>query len=260
MGAREYDPFLGKFITPDPVVDSNDAQQLNAYAYAHDRPVSASDPTGLYDPDERAYCQSHPSSCAGGKVKTNTTPDQQDVNDATDDLNNAENELSGAKGKVKEAVKQITKILMDELGVTAALDCFSSGDLGSCGETALNIAGSFAGGLAGKVLAKYGAPWKWEKAGQLIKRLAGLAGDLIDGAKAWWNASEKVKKAKGALEAAKARLRKTCEVPHSFLPGTRFSSPTARRRESRTSKSATRSSRPIRPRVRRRSARSRARS
>ncbi|MEU5147366.1 RHS repeat-associated core domain-containing protein [Streptomyces yangpuensis] len=219
IGAREYDPFLGKFITPDPVVDTNDAQQLNAYAYAHNRPVSASDPTGLYDPDERAYCQKNPSSCTNGRYDPPASKEEEDVNNATDDLNNAERELTGAKGKVKQAVKQITKILMDELGVTAALDCFSSGDLGSCGETALNIAGSFAGGLAGKVLAKYGAPWKWEKAGQLIKRLAGLAGDLIDGAKAWWKASDAVKKAKGALDAAKARLS-GCQK-HSFLAGTK---------------------------------------
>ncbi|MFF4181389.1 RHS repeat-associated core domain-containing protein [Streptomyces sp. NPDC001750] len=47
IGAREYDSFLGKFISPDPVVDTSDPQQLNAYAYAHNRPVSASDPTGL---------------------------------------------------------------------------------------------------------------------------------------------------------------------------------------------------------------------
>ncbi|MFF4181390.1 hypothetical protein [Streptomyces sp. NPDC001750] len=71
---------------------------------------------------------------------------------------------------------------MDELGITAALDCFSSGDLGACGETALNVAGSFAGGLAGKFLAKYGTPWNWNKAYKLIKQVTGLVGDLVDSA------------------------------------------------------------------------------
>ncbi|MFE3657630.1 RHS repeat-associated core domain-containing protein [Streptomyces sp. NPDC059165] len=226
IGAREYDAFLGKFISPDPVVDHNDPQQLNAYAYAHNRPVSASDPTGLYDPDERAYCQKHPSSCSSGKVKPTQTPAQTAVNDATDNLNRAQNNLSGAKQQIKRAVKAITKIVMDELGITAALDCFSSGDLGSCGETALNIAGSFAGGLAGKFLAKYGLPWKWNKAYRLIKRVTGLVGDLIDGAKKLWDASKTVDKAKGALAAAKARLSmsgSSClKKPHSFLPGTKI--------------------------------------
>ncbi|MFH8724276.1 RHS repeat-associated core domain-containing protein [Streptomyces termitum] len=227
IGAREYDPFLGKFLTPDPVVDVNDAQQLNAYAYAHNRPVSASDPTGLYDPDERAYCQKHPSSCSGGKVKTQQSPDDKKRDDATDDANNAQRDYEAAeqgrdsaKEKVKGAAKQLTKILMDQLGVTAGLDCFASGDLGSCGETILNIAGSFAGGIAGKVLAKYGVPWRWEKGAQLLKRVVGLAGDLVDGAKAWWEASKTVKKAKGALEKARNRLKGLCPTNHSFLPGT----------------------------------------
>ncbi|WP_251057348.1 RHS repeat-associated core domain-containing protein [Streptomyces sp. ISL-94] len=223
IGAREYDPFLGKFITPDPVVDTSDAQQLNAYAYAHNRPVSASDPSGLYDPDERAFCQGR-DDCTNGrytpKPDTNDDPPPPPVTDAENDLRDAEGEHNHTKTKIKNAVKQITKILMDELGVTAALDCFSSGDLGACGETALNIASSFAGGIAGKVLKKYGWPTQWEKAGALIKKLGGLALDLVSGVKAWFKTSEKVAKAKGALQSAKARLKKSCEVKHSFLPGT----------------------------------------
>ncbi|MEV7239402.1 Hint domain-containing protein, partial [Streptomyces sp. NPDC051020] len=93
-----------------------------------------------------------------------------------------------------------------------------SGDLGACGETALNVAGSFAGGLAGKFLAKYGAPWKWNKAYKLIKRVTGLANDLIGGAQEMWKASKAYDKAKGAWAAAKSKLAKSdC---HSFLPGT----------------------------------------
>ncbi|MFJ9547983.1 polymorphic toxin-type HINT domain-containing protein [Streptomyces erythrochromogenes] len=221
IGAREYDSFLGKFITADPVVDIADAQQLNAYAYAHNRPVSASDPTGLYDPEERSWCELYGAN--GGCKNDRPVPSEDndpEENEAKKQVDRAHAELNGAKNKVKNAVKQITKILMDELGVTAALDCFSSGDLGSCGETALNIAGSFAGGIAGKVIAKYGLPTEWAKAASLIKKLTGLAGDLISGAKAWYKASEKVEKAKGALAAIKARLG-SCSKAHSFLSGTK---------------------------------------
>ncbi|MFJ3974824.1 RHS repeat-associated core domain-containing protein [Streptomyces sp. NPDC090021] len=225
IGAREYDPFLGKFITPDPVVDTSDAQQLNAYAYAHNRPVSASDPSGLYDPDEREFCRGR-DDCTGGKWTPK--PDKNDdppTTEAENNLRNAESEHNHTKTKIKNAVKQITKILMDELGVTAALDCFSSGDLGACGETALNIASSFAGGIAGKVLKKYGWPTEWKKAGALIKKLGGLALDLVNGVKDWFKTSEKVEKAKGALAAAKARFAGSggscpTSAPHSFLPGT----------------------------------------
>ncbi|MFE7751399.1 hypothetical protein [Streptomyces sp. NPDC057428] len=33
--------------------------------------------------------------------------------------------------------------------------CFTTGALGSCGATALNVASSLVGGLAGKMLSKY---------------------------------------------------------------------------------------------------------
>jgi RHS repeat-associated protein len=47
LGAREYDPELGRFITRDSVVDAKDPQQMNGYAYASNTPVTATDPTGL---------------------------------------------------------------------------------------------------------------------------------------------------------------------------------------------------------------------
>jgi RHS repeat-associated protein len=47
LGAREYDPALGRFLSADPVVDPTDPQQLNGYAYASDSPVTNSDATGL---------------------------------------------------------------------------------------------------------------------------------------------------------------------------------------------------------------------
>jgi RHS repeat-associated protein len=51
LGAREYDPTLGNFISVDPLIDIDDPLQMNAYAYANSRPVTASDPDGkmIYD-------------------------------------------------------------------------------------------------------------------------------------------------------------------------------------------------------------------
>ncbi|MEU4191471.1 RHS repeat-associated core domain-containing protein [Kribbella sp. NPDC026611] len=46
LGAREYNPALGKFISVDPVVDTEDPQQLNPYAYANNSPVTFSDADG----------------------------------------------------------------------------------------------------------------------------------------------------------------------------------------------------------------------
>jgi RHS repeat-associated protein len=46
LGARDYDPATGRFISPDPVLDPDAPQQLNGYAYAANSPVTLSDPTG----------------------------------------------------------------------------------------------------------------------------------------------------------------------------------------------------------------------
>lgn len=47
LGAREYDPELGRFISVDPLMDMTDPQQWNGYAYANGSPVTLSDPDGL---------------------------------------------------------------------------------------------------------------------------------------------------------------------------------------------------------------------
>ncbi|MDQ0313352.1 RHS repeat-associated protein [Kitasatospora herbaricolor] len=47
LGARQYDPTTGRFITPDPIIDAGDPQQWNAYTYSNNDPVNLSDPSGL---------------------------------------------------------------------------------------------------------------------------------------------------------------------------------------------------------------------
>ncbi|WP_280725351.1 polymorphic toxin-type HINT domain-containing protein [Kitasatospora sp. MAA4] len=51
LGAREYDPVHGRFLNPDPLLDTSDPQQWNGYAYSSNDPVNSSDPTGLCPPD-----------------------------------------------------------------------------------------------------------------------------------------------------------------------------------------------------------------
>ncbi|MGW6394212.1 RHS repeat domain-containing protein [Streptomyces sp. NPDC055103] len=67
IGAREYDPALGRFVSVDPIRDLTDAQQLHGYTYSSNNPVTRSDPTGQYDPDERSFCNGNPDSCTGGR-------------------------------------------------------------------------------------------------------------------------------------------------------------------------------------------------
>ncbi|MFI5620300.1 ricin-type beta-trefoil lectin domain protein [Streptomyces sp. NPDC051567] len=47
LGARMYDPAVGRFLSADPVLDLADPLALNGYTYAHNNPVTLSDPSGL---------------------------------------------------------------------------------------------------------------------------------------------------------------------------------------------------------------------
>lgn len=47
IGAREYDPALGRFVSVDPIMDLTDPQQMHGYTYSNNNPVTFSDPTGL---------------------------------------------------------------------------------------------------------------------------------------------------------------------------------------------------------------------
>ncbi|MGW0825058.1 polymorphic toxin-type HINT domain-containing protein [Streptomyces sp. NPDC002845] len=47
LGAREYDPTLGRFISVDPLLEIDKPQSLNGYTYAAQNPLAFTDPTGL---------------------------------------------------------------------------------------------------------------------------------------------------------------------------------------------------------------------
>ncbi|MFJ9828924.1 polymorphic toxin-type HINT domain-containing protein [Streptomyces sp. NPDC101160] len=51
IGAREYDPTAGRFLSADPVIDITDALQMNGYTYANGSPTTLSDPSGLAPDD-----------------------------------------------------------------------------------------------------------------------------------------------------------------------------------------------------------------
>ncbi|MFV0138261.1 RHS repeat-associated core domain-containing protein [Streptomyces sp. HMX87] len=47
IGAREYDPQLGQFISVDPLLETDRPQTLNGYSYGAQNPLVYSDPTGM---------------------------------------------------------------------------------------------------------------------------------------------------------------------------------------------------------------------
>ena len=72
MNGRLYDPLLGRFLSPDPIVaNPADGQQWNLYSYAMNSPLSYVDPSGLSfcDPAQQSWCGGVglPSSGWGGR-------------------------------------------------------------------------------------------------------------------------------------------------------------------------------------------------
>ena len=57
MNARVYDPVIGRFLSADPIVATvGDSQSSNPYGYVTNRPLTMTDPTGLYhDPPPHQY-------------------------------------------------------------------------------------------------------------------------------------------------------------------------------------------------------------
>ncbi len=63
IGAREYDPAIGQFLSVDPLLMPGQHQSLNGYSYANQHPATTSDPTGMCEDPGNGRC--HQSSTSG---------------------------------------------------------------------------------------------------------------------------------------------------------------------------------------------------
>ncbi|MFD5429229.1 RHS repeat domain-containing protein [Streptomyces sp. NPDC127084] len=81
LGAREYDPATGRFISVDPVVDLNDPQQAHGYTYGDNNPLTYADPTGKIIEE----CWTGLATCVGGQpVLTSPKPKSSKQADNSD--------------------------------------------------------------------------------------------------------------------------------------------------------------------------------
>ncbi|PRY28230.1 polymorphic toxin-type HINT domain-containing protein [Pseudosporangium ferrugineum] len=224
LGAREYDPLTGKFISVDPLIDLSDPQQMNGYAYSNNSPITYSDPGGLkacaddrcgpgadYEDLNGDYVdvEGDNDGCVGDCMTSGDNGGSSGSDSEPAEVKAAKSKAQAAKQKLIAVAKQLGKLLMDELGITDAIDCFTKGDVGGCVNTLLNIAATALGGAVGKLAMRYAARWdkllKLVKTGwDLVGRLKGAIGDFF--------ASRK------ALDAAESAA--TSCVRHSFKAGT----------------------------------------
>ncbi|WP_435813683.1 polymorphic toxin-type HINT domain-containing protein [Streptomyces tauricus] len=64
LGAREYDPATGRFLSVDPVFTATDPQQMHGYTYANNNPLTYSDPAGTEIGSRPNSCQYSLANCS----------------------------------------------------------------------------------------------------------------------------------------------------------------------------------------------------
>ncbi|MFE9468170.1 polymorphic toxin-type HINT domain-containing protein [Streptomyces virginiae] len=135
LGAREYDPTTGRFISPDPIIEPGDPQQWNAYAYSNNDPINKADPSGLRylgdtEQDSAYYLRN---TTQEGETGWNSSASSRQTG-----LNQANAALDKAKKRRDELKHAVVDLVMDLIGYNDARDCFTKGDVMACINTALN--------------------------------------------------------------------------------------------------------------------------
>ena len=115
LGAREYDPTTGRFLSADPVLDLTDPLQANGYAYSNNNPVTHADPTGL--------------------TSTASTFDAAEA--ALNEQIAAQEKI--LSGSVTDIVRTYGWALFKQfIGWDDVVGCFTQGDLWACGSLLLD--------------------------------------------------------------------------------------------------------------------------
>jgi len=65
IGARQYNPPTGRFLSVDPVLESTSPNQMGGYGYSADNPATLSDPSGLVPPPGAGGCPATTPGCPG---------------------------------------------------------------------------------------------------------------------------------------------------------------------------------------------------
>ncbi|WP_460068204.1 ricin-type beta-trefoil lectin domain protein [Streptomyces sp. YKOK-I1] len=180
MGAREYDPGTGRFITADPVLDESDPLQANGYSYANNNPVTHSDPSGL-----TSSASSFDASIAALDAK---------IAEYQKTLNRSIGDVILATGWA---------VFKEFIGWNDVVGCFTQGDLWACGSLLMDaIPWTSVFSKGKKMWRAFKGTMSAVKAFKAAKRVAEI------GMKAAKAAKAALIKAKKAAEAAAAEAKR----------------------------------------------------
>ncbi|MEU0086823.1 polymorphic toxin-type HINT domain-containing protein [Streptomyces sp. NPDC006274] len=176
LGARLYDPVAGRFLSADPVLDLADPLQRGGYAYAHNNPITFSDPTGL-----------------------SVSLSQKEIGLALAGAGLSPAMVAAAKGDLNRSMSSIVisaagALLQDFLD--PIMGCIG-GSIWSCAEVVLDLI-------------------PWYKALSMTKKIYSAVKRVMSAVSAWRKAKERAKKviakANAAIDKAKQAKKKREEA------------------------------------------------
>ncbi|SBT89725.1 intein C-terminal splicing region/RHS repeat-associated core domain-containing protein [Streptomyces sp. DI166] len=211
LGAREYDPAIGRFISVDPVMDMAESQTMNPYAYANNSPVTFSDPSGqfwgipqLIHAAIKLYKKAY-AALTGGTPPAPSKPvpsvSKKDVERAR--WLKKQSKMDMVMHVAKEAVKEAS-------GYNDIVDCLN-GALGTCAMIAAEAAIPFAG-KAKRLLKALEKAWSaYRKWGEEVRWATGIIKRADADAKAMAKYTEDMADWKKQADAAKAAKKAKAE-------------------------------------------------
>ncbi|WP_409471574.1 polymorphic toxin-type HINT domain-containing protein [Streptomyces sp. HC307] len=181
LGAREYDPSTGRFLSPDPVLDLADPVQMNGYVYCENNPVTFADPSGL--------ASEGGTSEYGGPSASSEAWAKQQLNTSLSDVI-----LSVGWAALKEFV-----------GWDDVMGCFSRGDLWACGKLFISAVPWY---KVAKIPSVAKAAWRIAQAVSAWMKAKEKARKIIELAKKARELARKAKEAKRKAAERAAQLKK----------------------------------------------------
>ncbi|MFI7367667.1 RHS repeat-associated core domain-containing protein [Streptomyces sp. NPDC050149] len=221
LGAREYDPALGRFISVDPLMDTADSTALHPYIYAGNSPITFSDPSGL----RKADCDGGWNECgpgpgpktggggggSGSGSDSTSTPPPTSPTETVSESDVTRANLVKNQRAIDVALHVAKEIIKDASGYNDVKACLG-GDLVTCGMLAFEAAMPFAG-KAKRALKAVKQAWSaYHKWGDEIKWATGVLRRAEADAKAMAKYVEDYAAWKKQADASKAAAKKADEV------------------------------------------------